>query len=79
MQIEVLLFGITRDIIGENTLSLAVSNGITVKKLKQQLASEYTDLSNYKYSVAINEAYAEDDTEIQDKDTIAFIPPVSGG
>lgn len=79
MQINILLFGITRDIVGESKLNLTVSSGITVKKLKQQLANEYADLNNYNYSVAINEAYAEVDTELNDNDTIALIPPVSGG
>ncbi|MDJ0646123.1 MAG: MoaD/ThiS family protein [Flavobacteriaceae bacterium] len=79
MQIQVLLFGITRDIIGENKLSLTISSGITVKKLKQQLELQYAELNKYNYSVAINEAYAENDTEINNSDTVALIPPVSGG
>ena len=79
MQIQVLLFGITRDIIGQGKINLDVSCGITVEALKRELANAYSDLNNYNYSVAINEAYAEVNTVLNDNDTVALIPPVSGG
>jgi len=79
MTIQVLLFGITRDIVGENKLNFTIPRGTTVEKLKQQLAATYIDLTNYNYSIAINESYANVDTELKDKDIVALIPPVSGG
>ena len=79
MQIQVLLFGITRDIVGKSTLNLKVPEGITVKKLKEELADQFTDLRNYSISVAINEAYAEEARQLNENDTVALIPPVSGG
>ncbi|NNC70727.1 MAG: MoaD/ThiS family protein [Flavobacteriaceae bacterium] len=79
MNIQLLLFGIIRDIVGENKLDLTISKGTTVEKLKRQLATTYFELSNYDYSVAINEAYAKADMELKNNDTVALIPPVSGG
>ncbi len=79
MQIEVLLFGITRDVVGQNDLALTVADAITVAQLRKQLADEYAALKNYNYAIAVNEAYAEDDTPLKDADVVALIPPVSGG
>ena len=79
MKIEVLLFGITRDIIGENKLDLNVDEGITVNKLKEDLGKQYLKLNDFNYSVAVNEVYAENNAILNNKDIVAFIPPVSGG
>ena len=79
MQIEVLFFGITRDLVGQNDLALTVTDAITVAQLKKQLANEYEGLNNYNYAIAVNEAYAEDNTPLKDADVVALIPPVSGG
>ncbi len=79
MQIEVLFFGVTRDLVGQNDLALTVTDAITVAQLKVHLANKYAGLNDYNYAVAVNEAYAEDDTPLKNADVVALIPPVSGG
>lgn len=79
MTVKVLFFGITRDIIGKNMLDLEFSEGISIQEFKQRLANEYPSLNDYQYAVAVNEAYANDAFNLQHNDTVALIPPVSGG
>lgn len=80
MKIEILLFGITADIVGGRALELEIESGSTIQSLRQILANNYPKLSNYKnYSVALNMEYATDEIEINKGDSIALIPPVSGG
>jgi len=80
MQIEILLFGILRDVVGENKLSKEVVSGITLENLRQDLSVTYPDLRQYQnYSIAVNETYAENTYSIKENDIVALIPPVSGG
>ena len=56
MKITVLLFGIIKDVIGENTLKLDLEKAISVGQLKQDLFKKYNDLYRYdNFSVAVNE------------------------
>ncbi len=80
MQIEILLFGILRDVVGENKLHREIVPGISLTNLRQDLMVDYPSLEQYKnYAIAINEAYAENGYTIQENDIVALIPPVSGG
>ena len=82
----ILLFGITKDIIGSSTLSMpsssefGVKKSKTVKDLKDYLGKMYPELKKLSsLAVAVNNSYANDDTIIDNYDEIALIPPVSGG
>ncbi len=80
MRIEILLFGILRDVVGENKLKKEFVSGITLENLRLDLLDTYPDLQQYKnYSIAVNEAYTENTYEIKENDIVALIPPVSGG
>ncbi len=79
MQIQVLLFGITRDIIGKGVIDLNVSESTSVYDLKKQLMLKHKKLNTYNFSVAVNETYVEEDQVLKDNDIVALIPPVSGG
>ncbi|MGI9550769.1 MAG: MoaD/ThiS family protein [Aurantibacter sp.] len=77
---EVLLFGIAKDIVGESVISLADKVPASVAELKQLLAAEYPDFSKLSsLAVAVNSEYADDDVYLEKEDEIAIIPPVSGG
>ena len=80
---NILLFGITKDIVGSSTLSLSDSEGReiqTVKALKNHLKEKYPKLGELDtLAIAINSEYAQDNNTIQLGDEIALIPPVSGG
>ena len=80
MQIQVLLFGIVADLIGETSLKMEVSEKTSVFEFKKALIKSHPKLKNYtSFAVAVNETYALDDFILSDKDTVAIIPPVSGG
>jgi len=82
----ILLFGITKEIIGSSTLSIPSSSEFgtrgskTVKDLKDYLGKIYPELKKLSsLAVAVNNSYAVDNTIIDNFDEIALIPPVSGG
>ncbi len=80
MKLEVLFFGITADITKKKSIQLEIEEGISVEKLRDVLYSEYPTLSNYKnFSIAVNMEYATDKVILKSGDTVALIPPVSGG
>ena len=82
----ILLFGVTKDIIGSPSLSIP-SASVTGKKLPKNVGELRTFLGNAfpeleklsSLAIAVNNSYAEDTMEINSYDEIALIPPVSGG
>lgn len=77
---ELKLFGVAKDIIGSNKLSVTTEDFATVGELKQWLSQQYPKLQQLRsVAVAVNSEYAEDTQSLQDAHEIALIPPVSGG
>ncbi|MBP2831074.1 MoaD/ThiS family protein [Aquimarina sp. U1-2] len=73
-------FGISKDIIGESTLTLNVDKPMTVSDLKEFLNKQYPKMSTIgTYSIAVNQEYADNHQNLYLDDEIAIIPPVSGG
>lgn len=80
MNIEVLGFGIAKDIFEGKTTFVSVGEIVTVKALRQELENKYPKLKELaSYMVAVNDEYAEDELLIKTTDEVAVIPPVSGG
>ena len=80
MEINVLAFGIAKDIFGSSSVSLQLTNDATVSNLKYLLEREYPRLKQLaSYMVAVNNEYALDGDTVHQRDEIAIIPPVSGG
>ena len=78
--ISVLLFGITRELVGQSKLTCSLPPESSVGDLLNTLRTEYPRLSEIKsLLVAVNNEYAEPDMRITAADEIALIPPVSGG
>jgi molybdopterin synthase sulfur carrier subunit len=75
---KVLFFAHLRDAVGEESLQMNVA-GKTIAELKQELAQNYNIQKVDSVMAAINEEFASNDDVIQEGDTVAFIPPVSGG
>lgn len=79
---ELLLFGIAKDIVGKSVIDLSNSDTLpqSVAELKKLLANEYPDFSKLSsLAIAVNSEYASDDVVLEKNDEIAIIPPVSGG
>lgn len=78
---NVLLFGITREITGQSRIVIPEYAGInTVKALKDWLGQQYPALQSLSsLAVAVDSEYAQDDDVLTAEQEIALIPPVSGG
>lgn len=80
MKINLLAFGIARDILGGSTMEFEWEGEAKVGKLKEELQAKYPafiDLASLR--IAVNESYATDEQSIEEGDEIVIIPPVSGG
>jgi len=79
---ELLLFGIAKDIVGESVIDLSNKNTLpkSVAELKKLLVAEYPGFSKLSsLAIAVNSEYATEDVILEKDDEIAIIPPVSGG
>ncbi len=80
MKIKVLTFGITRDIIGADSLLLDLPTGSTVSDVRAHLADRFPPMEKLvSLMIAVNAEYGTPDTQLGDMDELALIPPVSGG
>ena len=80
MKLQIKLFGIAREMVGDNSLEIEVQDNTTVKDFKQKLYTLYPDMERLRtLMVAVNADYGEDDTILKAEDEVAIIPPVSGG
>ncbi|MBM1106676.1 MoaD/ThiS family protein [Aurantibacter crassamenti] len=79
---ELLLFGIAKDIVGESNIDLSDQSSVpqSVAELKLFLSAEYPDFQKLtSLAIAVNSEYAGDEVLLKSGDEIAIIPPVSGG
>jgi molybdopterin synthase sulfur carrier subunit len=76
--IKILLFAELQEEAGVDNVEVEKA-GLTVAEIKEWLLQEYKLSSLANIMVAINESYATEEDEVKDGDTVAFIPPVSGG
>ncbi|MEO8885992.1 MAG: MoaD/ThiS family protein [Mucilaginibacter sp.] len=80
MEVNILAFGIAKDIFGAPAVSVQLNNDATVSNLKYLLEHQYPKLKQLaSYMVAVNNEYALDGDTVHQRDEIAIIPPVSGG
>jgi molybdopterin synthase sulfur carrier subunit len=80
MELQVLAFGIAKDIFGAQTVNADLMEGAQVTDLKQQLEERYPRLKQLaSYMIALNNEYANGEEALNERDEIAIIPPVSGG
>ena len=70
----------SKDIVGKNSETLEFTDKLSVLEFRQQLVGIFPGLKEMEtYTIALNEEYAEEGQLLSDNDTIAIIPPVSGG
>ncbi len=81
MTIKVLYFSSIKDKLKKSSEQINIPEGATLKDLIKLLKEKYPEIQENldKAMFAINEEYAEKDTVLKDGDTVAVIPPVSGG
>lgn len=75
---KILFFAHLRDEAGHESVEIEAA-GKTVAELKEIIAGKYGVEKLDSSMTAINEEFSSNDEVIKEGDTIAFIPPVSGG
>lgn len=80
MIINILAFGIVKEIMGSSVVGIDLSENPTTSELKNVLETSYPRLKQLSsYLLAVNNEYVTTDLVLNPKDEIAIIPPVSGG
>jgi sulfur-carrier protein len=81
MRIKIKVFASIRDICGFNEKELIVSDSIRVNEVVDLFIKGNQELSDKKDNllIAVNEEYCRMDRTLEDGDTLAIFPPVSGG
>ncbi len=80
MRIQILAFGIAKDILNQQKLVVELNTHHTVGDLRRNLLATHTGfdkLSSLRF--AVNEEYVEDGFALKEGDEVILIPPVSGG
>lgn len=80
MEIRIFTFGAAKGIVGSGAITLPYLAGMTVAKVIDDLKAKFPELNKLtSFAIAVNGAYAGNDTLVQHGDELAIIPPVSGG
>ena len=80
MNIEVIAFGIAKDILKSKSVSLSLEEGSSVGIARQTLVDQYPQFETLaSLQLAVNAEYVEDEYVLQENDEVVLIPPVSGG
>lgn len=77
MKINILAFGQIVDIVGDSSWS--ISGVDNTDQLELKLKKEFPGLLNTKYALAVNKQVIHQNTSLSNDDTVAILPPFSGG
>ena len=80
MKVNVKCFSQVQYVLGQTELLVELENGSKASDLEKLIRIRAKGkLDDVSLRVAINKNYVNEDTELQDGDEVAFIPPVQGG
>lgn len=81
INITVLLFGACKEVAGVSELSCELTVRATAADAWQEIKRRFAELERFERSalVAVNEEHAHRNHPLNDGDTLAIFPPVSGG
>ncbi|MFT4567217.1 MAG: molybdopterin converting factor small subunit [Saprospiraceae bacterium] len=80
MKLNLIAYGIAREILGESEMQLEITTAPNIGALKKQLVDMFPNFEKLvRFSMAVNEEYREEDFLLSDGDEVVIIPPVSGG
>jgi len=76
MAIKLLTFGQITEIIGQSESAV---NALDSDALKAQLIRQFPGLKDLQFVIAVNKKLISKNTDLKDGDTVALLPPFSGG
>lgn len=77
MEIQVIYFG---SLVDATSVSFSHVNGLTdTDSLQQLLHQQYPSLQSCKYLIVVNQKMIQQNTQLKNGDTVALMPPFSGG
>ncbi len=81
MRCEVLLFAQLAEAVGHDRLTIELPDGATAADAIEAISRDHAAVGQARatLAVAVNERYCDGSRALTDGDTIALIPPVSGG
>jgi len=81
MQVQVLYFGVLKDVLQRDREQINLTGATSVAGLLSQISSAQSGsaLPWSSLAVAVNQVYAQRDHLLSDGDEVALLPPVSGG
>ncbi len=81
MQVQVLFFGVLKEITGHNSEDLTLDENATGRQLLKHYEQRFSGLAGMLQSIAIavNQEYTSLGVQLKDGDEVALLPPVSGG
>lgn len=79
MNVRVLFFGATADVIGEREVEFAFEEKTKAENAFAEIVEKFPQLKNHKLLFAVNQEYTSGDEIIRDGDEIAIFTAVSGG
>lgn len=82
MKIRLLCFSLLRDLTGFAETVYETDPGVErVRDLLEELEGRWEGLADWRdrLLVAVNQEYADGDTELSEGDEVALMPPVQGG
>lgn len=79
IEITVHYFAKLRDLTNKEKESIEIAIESTPKDIYKQLDEMYGLPNSPNLKIAINDSFASWESELQDKDKLVFIPPVTGG
>lgn len=76
---KVLYFAELKEILNQSSEEIDTQKTMTVQEFEAYLFELHPEIANKKFQVAVNEEFVRKDDIVQPQDTVALIPPVSGG
>ena len=78
---KIQLYSVLKSKLRADSVDLETQPGITVSEFLDLACEQYPTMAPYRsvMRLAVNQAYSQDSSIIQDGDEIAIITPVSGG
>lgn len=79
--VHVRFFAVARDWMGASSIELAISEGATTEAVWEELVRRQPKLKPWRerFRLAVNDEYVTGPVALHSGDTVAVIPPVSGG